>query len=117
MCNELSYHSCSIAFVHDYLGCSEAVAILWSRHKHRSSCPMAKLLTRRSVEHCTPHADGAPLHFTGLSYIFRMIKFYLFLAECGRGSISLQSPVTYQVETDQCKRRFESVMPTYLYSF
>ena len=31
------------------------------------------------------------------------------LAECGRGSISLQSSVTYQVETDQCKRSFESV--------
>ena len=33
------------------------------------------------------------------------------LAECGRGSISLQSPVTYQAEMDQCKRSFESVMP------
>ena len=45
-------------------------------------------------------------------YIIR-ITFYLLpmLAECGRGSISLQSPVTYQVETDQCKRSFESVMP------
>ena len=21
------------------------------------------------VEHCTPHADGTPLHFTGLSYL------------------------------------------------
>ena len=44
---------------------------------------------------------------------FRMITFYLLpmLAECGRGSISFQSPVTYQVETDQCKRNFESVTP------
>ena len=43
----------------------------------------------------------------------RMITFYLLpmLGECGRGSISLQSPVTYQVETDQCTRNFESVMP------
>ena len=65
------------------------------------------------IEHSIPHADGAPLHFTSLSYIFRMIMFYLLpmLAECGRGSISLQSSVIYQVETDQCKRSFESVSP------
>ena len=31
-------------------------------------------ITGGSVEHCTPHAGGAPLHFTGLT---RMIKFYL----------------------------------------
>ena len=39
--------------------------------------------------------------------------FYLLpmLAECGKGSISLQSPVTYQVEMDQCKRRIESILP------
>ena len=68
---------------------------------------------RRSVEHSTPHADGAP--YISLAYLiyFRMIKFYLLpmLAKYGRGSISLQSPVTYQVETDQCKRSFESVTP------
>ena len=71
--------------------------------------------TRRSVEHNTPHANGAPLAY--LIY-FRMM-FYLLrmLAECGRGSISFQSPVTYQVETDQRKGSFESVMPDcYLYS-
>ena len=34
---------------------------------------------------------------------------YTMLAECGRGSISLQSSVTYQVEIDQRKRSFESV--------
>ena len=75
--------------------------------------------TRRSVEHNTPHANGAPLHFTGLSCIYFRMMFYLLpmLAKCGRGSISVQSPVTYQVETDQRKRSFESVMPDcYLYS-
>ena len=54
-------------------------------------------------------------HYISLAYhiYFRMITFYLLpmLAECGRGSISLQSPVTYQVETVQCKRSFVSVMP------
>ena len=60
--------------------------------------------------------------YISLAYLiyFRMITFYLFpmLAECGRGSTYLQSPVTYQVEMDQCNRSFESVMPDYyLYSF
>ena len=32
------------------------------------------LITRCSVEHSTPHADGTPLHFTGLSYIFKNDK-------------------------------------------
>ena len=54
-------------------------------------------------------------HYISLDYLmyFRMIMFYLLpmLAECGRGSISLQSLVTYQVETDQCNRSFESVLP------
>ena len=59
--------------------------------------------------------------YISLAYLiyFRMM-FYLLpmLAECGRVSISLQSPVTYQVEMDQCKRSFESVMPDcYRYSF
>ena len=58
--------------------------------------------------------------YISLAYLiyFRMITFYLLpmLAECGRGSISLQSPVTYQVETDQCKRSFESVMPDCYFS-
>ena len=46
-------------------------------HKHSSwTCSMAKnkqqqqQKTRHSVEHSTPHADGARLHFTGLSYRF-----------------------------------------------
>ena len=66
--------------------------------------------TRRSVEHSTPHTDDAPLHFTGFSYI---LKFYPFVTYVGRvwNSISLQSPVTYQVEKDQCKRGLESVTP------
>ena len=45
--------------------------------------------TRRSVEHCTLHADGARLHFTCLSYRFWNDK-----VEYGRGSISIQSPGT-----------------------
>ena len=32
-------------------------------------------IRKRCLEHCTPHANGAPLYFTGLSYI---LKFYLF---------------------------------------
>ena len=36
----------------------------WTLHKHHF--PRTK--TRHSVEHCTPHTDGARLHFTGLSY-------------------------------------------------
>ena len=32
---------------------------------------------RCSVEHCTPHADVAWLHFTGYLIDFKMIKFYL----------------------------------------
>ena len=56
-------------------------------------------VTRHSVEHNTLHANGSPLHFTGLPLCFRMM-FYLLpmFTECGRGSISVQSPVTYQVK-------------------
>ena len=32
------------------------------------------LSTRRSVEHCTLHADGARLHFTNLSYLLILRK-------------------------------------------
>ena len=69
-------------------------------------------ITRLSVEHCTLHADGARLHFTGLSYIdFRMIKLsFLYLFP---GSIS---PVTYKWY--ECRTDFEFVIPkTYLDSF
>ena len=34
------------------------------------TCIENHVTTRRSVEHSTPHANGALLHFTGLSYIF-----------------------------------------------
>ena len=97
----LKYDS-NIFFVHKHI-------YIWTPQPitlPRSRC--ACRVTRRSVEHSTPHTDGAPLHFTGLSYI---LTFYLLpmLEECGRGSISLQFSVTYQVETDQCKRSFDSV--------
>ena len=46
--------------------------------------------TRRSVEHCTLHTNGAWLHFTGLND--RAVPVTYMLAKCGRGSISLQSP-------------------------
>ena len=42
---------------------------------------------------------------------FVFLCFRMMFYECGRGSISLQSPATYQVETDRCKRSFESVIP------
>ena len=67
-----------------------------------------------------PRTPMAPSYISLAYLIYFRMMFYLLpmLAECGRGSISLQSPVTYQVETDQCKRSFESVMPDcYLYSF
>ena len=61
-----------------------------------------------------PHTLMVPCYIS-LAYLiyFRMITFYLLpmLAECGRGNISLQSPVTYQVEMDQSKKIFESVTP------
>ena len=45
------------------------------------------------------HADSARLHFTGLSYRFydKVLPVTYMLAKYGRGSISLQSPVTYGV--------------------
>ena len=53
--------------------------------------------------------------YISLAYLIyiRMVVLYLLpmLAVCGIGSISLQLPVTYQVETDQCKRSFEFVTP------
>ena len=68
-------------------------------------CTPGKKPTRRSVEHSTP-TPMAP-RYISLAYLiyFRMIKFYPLpmLAECGKGSISPHSPVTYQVEMDQCK--------------
>ena len=39
------------------------------------------------------------------------------LAECGRDSISIQSPVTCQVETVSCKRNFEFVTQLPLFLF
>ena len=49
---------------------------------------------------------------TSLISIFlndRVLPVTLMLAECGRGSILLQSPVTYKVERYQYKRSFEFV--------
>ena len=58
--------------------------------------------TRRSVEHCTPHADGAPATFS-LAYLNdKVLPVTNMSAKHGRGSISLHSPVTYQFETE-CK--------------
>ena len=76
----------------------------------------AHIKTKRSVMHSTSHADGAL--YISLAYLiyFRMIKFYLLpmLIECGRGSFFLQSPVTDQVEMDQC---MSLECQTSLYSF
>ena len=71
---------------------------------------MNKMLSRAQY-------PARPATFHWLIIYFRMIMFYLLpmLAECGRGSISLQSPVTYQVEMDQFKRNFESVTPDLLH--
>ena len=52
---------------------------------------VAIVKTRHSVEHCTLHADGTPLHFTGLSLNDKVLPITYILAECGRGSIPLQS--------------------------
>ena len=79
-----------------------AIVILQKKLKHQG--PSSRwhylfLKTRRSVEHCTLH-PMAP-HYISLAYLiyFRMIKIYLIPIcwQCGRGSISLQSPVAYQV--------------------
>ena len=50
--------------------------------------------TRRSVEHCIPHADGAQLHLTGLSYRVqndKVLPVTYMLAKYGRGSIKINS--------------------------
>ena len=81
------------------------------RYRVIESTSLVPVLFREVFSH--PYISFFLLLVNGFSVIyFRMITFYLLpmLAECGRGSISLQSPVTYQVETDQ-KRSFESVTP------
>ena len=62
--------------------------------------------TRCSVEHCTLHADGARLHFTGLSLLKMLLPGKVY----GRGgSSALQSPVTYKFEMVGVKTSFEFV--------
>ena len=61
------------------------------------------LETKRSVEHCTPHANGAPLHFIGFAYI---LKFYL-LPMCWQSveevalRFNLQQPISRNGISDQ----------------
>ena len=67
-------------------------------HNVRNTCSrflygiVPQIRTRRSVEHCTPHADGAQLHFTGLSYRFWNDK-YLLLIICWQSMELLEYPV------------------------
>ena len=60
---------------------SQVVRLATIRNYHRS---ILHVYYRRSVEHCTPHVDGAP--YISLAYLIylRMIKFSYILAECGR---------------------------------
>ena len=77
-----------------------------------SVLPMA-FKTRHSVEHCTLHADGAWIHFTGLSIVFRMIKLYLLpiywqSMEEVAFHFNLQKPIS--LNWYECKTNFEFVM-------
>ena len=77
-------------------------------------------LTKQDAQLSTITRTPMGPRYISVAYlIYFRVMFYLLpmLAECGRGSISIQSPVTYQVETDQCKRSFESVMPGVLTLF
>ena len=77
-----------------------------------SFCINENIIKQDAQLSTVPRTSMVPCYISlGYLIYYRMITFYLLpmLAECGRGNISLQSPVTYQVEIDQCKKNFESV--------